>query len=227
MTQQEKRYQEFLERRATLIKFGIKNGFIKPYDNTLIENLRQFSYGGVPVSIFILSDELCNGNCYDSAALITLGFGEDDFCLVRADINSLKLNTQNADKEKHNHCFAERTTSDGKTFVYDTSLGAVFEKSLYYQIEEPVVTKVSTKQETQEFLRQEFLNDQNFVAKKLVTPIMLPSIEKIAKRAKGVYKQQLFEEIQLFKKQIDYQKEEQKFKEEVKSHVEQFGQTKF
>lgn len=224
MVKKEEKYAEFLEKRKAMISFGLKQGFIKAYDDELIERLRGVSYGGIPASIIILCEELCDGNCYDRASLITLGFGDDDFCLVRADINGLKLNPKNNKKEQHNHCFVERKEKDGKTWVYDTSLGVAFEKSLYYQIEEPVVTKISTKNEVMDYLNDEFLKDEKSVSKNLASAVVLiPTLEKFAKNAKGLYKKQLKDEVELFKQKLDYEKERKNFKKEVQAHKEEHG----
>lgn len=122
-----------------LFDYGVRHGLIRPYDAQLIENLRHIYYGGLPASILLLHGNLSNGHCYDRGTLITLGFGDDDFHVVDADIDSLKLNPKCIDEYRYNnlsehyanHCFAERTTADGITWVYDTSLGLVFEKGLY------------------------------------------------------------------------------------------------
>ena len=100
-----------------LFNYGVKHGLIHPYDNQLIENLRHIYYGGLPASILLLHGKLSNGHCYDRGTLITLGFGDDDFQVVDADIDGFKLNPKFIDEYRYNnlserypnHCFAERT----------------------------------------------------------------------------------------------------------------------
>ena len=83
-----------------ILIWGLKNGLIIPYDDRLIEKLRSIYYGGIPASIILLSDGLCNGHCYDRAVLLSRAFfdEEDDIKLLYARINSLKLNPELAGK---------------------------------------------------------------------------------------------------------------------------------
>ena len=39
-----------------LLIWGLKNGYITPYDDTLIEKLRNIYDGGIPASILLLSN---------------------------------------------------------------------------------------------------------------------------------------------------------------------------
>lgn len=168
-----------------LFDYGVKHGLIRSYDNQLIENLRHIYYGGLPASILLLHGKLSNGYCYDRGTLITLGFGNDDFQVVDADIDSLKLNPQFIDEYRYNnlseyypnHCFAERTTSDGITWVYDTSVGLVFEKSLYYKMQNPKITKVNNRSTTLKFLYYDFQRDSDIERDKYELPLILPNIE--------------------------------------------------
>ena len=45
---------------------------------------------------------------------------------------------------------------DGTTWVYDTSVGLVFEKSLYYKMQNPKITKVNNRSTTLKFLYYDF-----------------------------------------------------------------------
>ena len=49
------------------------------YDKTLIERLRNIYDGGIPLSILLLVDKMCNGFCYERALLPTLGLTDKDF----------------------------------------------------------------------------------------------------------------------------------------------------
>lgn len=206
----EKEFQQFLEKRKLMLEFGIRQGFVKPYDQNLITNLRNVFYGGVPLSVLMLCNDFCKGNCHNSACLISCGFGDDDFQIVKASINSFCLNPKNKQKEKSTHSFAERKTSDGKTWVYDTSLGLVIEKSFYYQIENPVVVSTKTKQETLQFVQKIFENDQNFEAKEWLEPFMVHFAEKMAKNTKTAYKAQLSEEMKIFKNKSEKKQTKEK-----------------
>ena len=57
-----------------LLIYGLSKGLIFPYDDELIERLRNVYYGGVPASIILLSNGLSNGYCYDRALLMARAF---------------------------------------------------------------------------------------------------------------------------------------------------------
>lgn len=194
-------------KRSLLFAYGIKHGLIHPYEKELIENLRNVYYGGVPASIMLLCDELCAGRCYDRGLLVTFGFGDDDFQLVDADIDGITLNPKYVDsgfEHYGNHCFAERTDKNGTTWVYDTTVGMVYEKNLYYMIERPQITKINSEEDTLAFCDYKDIKNADIERDKYVLPLILPTIESIAESSKDYYAKNLREEITRFKKEIDY-----------------------
>ena len=207
-----------------LFDYGVKHGLIRQYDNQLIENLRHVYYGGFPASILLLHGKLSRGHCYDRGTLITLGFGDDDFQVVDADVDSLKLNPQLVDECRYNnlsehypnHCFAERILKDGRTLVYDTSLGLVFDKKLYYRLENPKITKINDKETTLEFLYYDSQRDSNIETDKYTLPFLLPTIERNLEPIQLLYSEQLKEEIELFKKEINYESICEEVQNEIK-----------
>lgn len=160
----------------------------------------------------ILHGKLSNGHCYDRGTLVTLGFEDDDFQVVDADIDSLRLNPQYIDKyrngngSKHfaNHCFAERTLKNGTTWVYDTSVGLVFEKSLYYKLENPQITKVNDKETTLKFLYHDFQQDSDIERDKYALPLILPNLENCLMPTQPFYLEQLRQEFEILKQEINY-----------------------
>lgn len=207
-----------------LFDYGVKHGLIRSYDNKLIENLRHIYYGGLPASILLLHGKLSNGHCYDRGTLITLGFGDDDFQVVDADIDSLKLNPQFIDEYRYNnlsehypnHCFAERTTADGIIWVYDTSVGLVFEKSLYYKMQNPKITKVNNRSTTLKFLYYDFQRDSDIERDKYALPLILPNIEACMYPTQPFYLEQLKKEIEILKSEIGYESVCKEIKEDMK-----------
>lgn len=201
------KWELYKKKKSILFSYGIKMGLIHSYEVELIENLRHIYYGGLPASILLLCHKMCNGHCYDRGLLVTLGFGDDDFKLVDADIDGITLNPKFIDKDDEhygNHCFAERTKKDGTTWVYDTSLGMVIEKSFYYLMERPKVTKVNDKQATMAFCDYKDIKRADIEKDKYVLPIILPFVEEYAKNGKTFYSEALKEEIAIFKQEIDY-----------------------
>ena len=53
---QQKKWELHCYKQRQLLIYGLKNGFIVPYDNVLIEKLRKVYYGGIPASIILLSN---------------------------------------------------------------------------------------------------------------------------------------------------------------------------
>lgn len=200
------------KRYAELFHYGVKHDLIGAYDKKLIENLRHIYCGGLPASILLLHGKLSNGHCYDRGTLVTLGFDDDDFQVVDADIGSLRLNPQYIDEYRAgngsgnfaNHCFAERTLKDGTTWVYDTSIGLIFEKNLYYQLENPQITAVNDKEATHKLLYYAFQQDSNIEKDKYALPLILPNIESCLVPTQPFYLEQLKQEIEILKQEVDY-----------------------
>lgn len=209
---EKKEWKSYQKRYKTLFDYGIKHNLIGAYNDKLIENLRHIYYGGLPISILLLHEKLTNGHCYDRGPLVTLGFEDDDFQVINADIDSLKLRPEYIDEcrtgkkreDYANHCFAERTLKNGTTLVYDTSVGLVFEKSLYYKMENPQIKKVNDKETTLKFLYYDFLENSNIERDKYALPIILPNIENCLVPTQKFYLKQLKQEIEILKQEIGY-----------------------
>lgn len=223
--QEELRWKLYNKKSDLLYKYGVRHNLISTYDDKLLDKLRHVYYGGLPASIILLHNNLSNGFCYDRGPLITLGFDEDDdFKVVDADVDSLRLNPKYIDETREgkqseryaNHCFAERILKDGRTLVYDTSLGLVFDKKLYYRLENPKITKINDKETTLEFLYYDSQRDSNIETDKYTLPFLLPTIERNLEPIQLLYSEQLKEEIELFKKEINYESICEEVQNEIK-----------
>lgn len=206
------KWQLHKQRYNILFYYGVTKGLIRPYDQSLIENLRHIYYGGIPASILLLHGKLTNGYCYDRGPLVVLGFADDDFKVVDADINSLRLNPQYIDEYRAgkssshyaNHCFAERILKDGTVWVYDTSLGLIFEKNLYYKMQNPIITKINDKKTTLEYLYNDFQRDSDITRDKYALPLILPNIERNLVPTQPFYQNLLKQEIEILKQEVSY-----------------------
>ena len=205
------KWELYKKKKHILILWGLKNGFIFAYNEKLIENLRNVYYGGIPGSVLLLCRVLCDGHCYDRSVLITLGFGDDDFNVINAHIDGIRLNPKYIDKNVKypsdtydSHSFAERILSDGSSWIYDTSLGLVFDKRLYWLIEKPRIIKVNDKQATMNFCEWQDIKNADIEKDKYVLPLVLPMIEGYLDRHKELYEDYLKREIELLKKKINY-----------------------
>lgn len=209
---EEKEWELYKKRYHAFITYGAKNGLIGIYDDKLIGNLRHVYYGGLPASILLLHRKLSNGHCYDRGTLVTLGFDDDDFRVVDADIDSLRLNPQYIDLYRSgksgpdfaNHRFAERILKDGMAVVYDTSVGLVFEKNFYYELEHPKITDVYDKESVLSFLYYDFQQDLDIERDKYALPLILPNIENYLVPTQPFYLRRLKQEIEILKQEVDY-----------------------
>lgn len=106
-----------------------EEGKILPYEDELIEQLRNYNIKGVPLSILVLCFDACNKNCYAISVHLTIGMGE--FKLVHGDVNIYPK------CDYPNHSWVERNG-----YVYDPTDGFRYEKDLYYKIYQPKVVDV-------------------------------------------------------------------------------------
>lgn len=168
-------------------------------------------YGGIPGSILVLCNTLCQGYCYDRSVLITLGFGDDDFNVIKAGIDGIKLNPEYIEENKKfsskdydSHSIAERIFSDGSRWIYDTSVGLMYDKRLYWIIERPDVRKINNKQATLDYKEYQDIKNADIERDKYVLPLVLPMIESIVDRTHCLYKEEIKKEIELLKQRINY-----------------------
>lgn len=201
------------KRYKMLLIYGLQHGLIFPYDNELIEKLRNVYYGGIPASIILLSNGMSNGYCYDRALLMSRAFldEDDDVKLLYGDIDSLKLNPIFINDSPHyaDHCFVERITKDGRHLIYDTSCGFVFDKRMYWLMEKPKLRHTNSKEAIRKFIKKdEDRFPKDIERDKYASPLILPMIETTFGRPTEMYSLSGFEllqrEINHFKEQIKY-----------------------
>ena len=209
---EEERWKEHLEKHRRLIYEGMKKGVVGGYTNKIIEDLRHIYCGGIPASILLLHGKLSNGFCFDRGSLITMAFEDDEYRVVHAEVNSLKLNPYYIDQYRAGktdetysiHCFAERTAKDGTVWVYDASVGLVFEKSVYYEIEKPKIITTLNKQQVKERLYYDFIQYSNLEEDKYVLPFIIPNIENYLVPIQEFYLEDLKNEVEILKKELEY-----------------------
>ena len=192
-----------------LLMWGLKRGYIKPYSEELIEKLRSNYYGGVPASILLLCRSLTDGNCYDRALLMSRAFLDDDgdVRLIYATVADLKLNPIYKDRDG-DHCFVERITETGKHFIYDTSMGFVYTKWIYWLIDLPKVRLIRGKDEINKFLEEEkgVCSDTSpYVDSDFALKLIIPSIEANYNKHGEMYASFgiLQKEVELFRQKLE------------------------
>lgn len=219
---EEIRWKLYQYKSKKMLILGLKTGLIAPYDDELIEKLRDIYEGGIPASIILLSDSLSNRHCYDRSILLAKAFleGPDDVKLVYATIDSLKLNP-NYNKNKDSsadHCFVERITKKGKHLIYDTSSGFVYDKNIYWLMEHPKVRKVNDKRSIIEYVKAEY--NEDLEEDKNYAPPIIPSIEAVYGKNNEMYSHEgvelLQREVENYKRKINYENLQQEINKDMK-----------
>lgn len=180
---------------------GIEKGLISLYDDELIGKLRNIYYGGVLASVILLSDAMRNGYCYYRAFLLAQAFLDetDDINLIYATLDSLKFNPEYLcdDPLYVDHCIVLQTTKDGRCLIYDTSTGIVYDKEMYWLIENPKIRKIDNKESIRKFLlEEERINPSCIKIDKYIARVILPMQMYSAK------------EIGLLQREIEHYKQE-------------------
>ena len=206
------------KKHKMLMIYGLQHGLIFPYYEELIKKLRNVYYGGIPASIILLSNGMSNGHCYDRALLMSRAFlnDEDDVNLLYGDIDSLKLNPNFISDSPHyaDHCFVERITKDGRHLIYDTSCGFIFDKKIYWLMENPKLRHINSKGSIRKFIEgDEDRWPEDIERDKYASPLILPMIETTFGRPTEMYS---FKGIELLQREIEHFKEQIKYDDVVR-----------
>lgn len=214
----DKRQQTINKKHYDAIIEGHKKGLVYKYPDILFDYLRPYVLGGVPASITLFVNELCNGKCYDRAELMSLAF--DDAIIVHGDVKGLKELDSESNPE---HAFViTKEFGSNKEWVVDTSVGLIFDKDYYYKIEEVKENKRFLKQDIMKFggeIKSAIAGSFNFENDKFVLPLVLPKIEKVVKTSNHIgtvmYRDKILQEIELFKEKINYSAIEKEIEEDI------------
>ncbi len=221
---QKLRWNLYKKRKRILSIWGLQKGLIAPYDDKLIKNLRNIYYGGLPGSVILLSKSLSNGYCYDRALLMSRAFldEEDDVKLIYAAINSIKLNPKYIcdDPLYSEHCFVERITSDERHLIYDTTSGFIYDKKIYWLIENPKITYIRDKNNIKKLIDEQEKRPADLDKQKYEASIVLKMLESNYGKPNEMYSKKGIEllqrEIEYYKNLIDYESIITTFKEDVR-----------
>lgn len=220
------RWNAWQAKRKKILLDGLESGDIKPYDEQLISKLRRIYDGGLPASVILLSDYLTNGKCFDRAFLLSRAFFLDedtkDFKLVYAYVDSLKLNPKYIeDNEDYAiHCVLERTLKDDTKLIYDTSVGFIFNKNTWEELENPSIVGYKSSQAVIDaFIKMKHEHPEDFVINPMAAAIILPIVEshygEPAEHYAWTDDMGLKDEVELFKKVINYNEYIEKNKETI------------
>lgn len=223
------KWKIYNKKRSMLLSWGYKHGYVDIYSDELIKKFRNIYYGGIPASILLLCDGMSNGYCYDRALLLSKAFldTEDDVNLIYADVDGIKYDPINASGKDNplyaDHCVVERITKDGKRLIYDPSGGLVYDKRIYWLMENPKVRKINNKKSIIDFAaEEERLHPTDIEKDKYMSIMTLDMIEEGIRRnskhelyaVPGV--EMLQEEIKHFKNVIGYDDAKAFIKKDIK-----------
>lgn len=195
-----------------LLIWGIKKGYIQPYDEELIEKLRDVYYGGIPASILLLSRMLTDGHCYDRALLMSRAFLDDDgdVRLIYAEVADLKYNPVYSEEGRDSdHCFVERITESGKHLIYDTSVGFRYTKWIYWLMNFPKIRHINEKDSILRFVKEESdvcSEHSSFSDSEFILKLVIPTVEASYGKRGEMYSLPGYEllqrEVELFKQRV-------------------------
>ena len=196
-----------IENYNRVIQWGLSEGFIFSYDDKLMEKLRNIYEGGIPASLILLSTDMFSDAGSYRALLLARALmdEEEDIEILYLENNSIK------DCKLTKHCVVERTTKDGKHYIYDTYNGLMFDRKMYKFVEDFKVIKTMGKDSIIAYMNQastrnpdRFLLDENAIA--IAMPILEKSLEREPEDYEKVAKGLLKAEIEYFKDKINYKR---------------------
>ena len=134
-----KEWSNYVANYKSLYTYGDIMGLIKPYDEELFKNIRNFYYNNIPAVMLLLDYDFAQGHCYERAKLLKYIFKDDDCTIITADIDHLRYNPIYIEKHINGelgdnyseHCYIRRFEKDCRMWIYDTSLGYATVEVLY------------------------------------------------------------------------------------------------
>lgn len=188
---------------------------ILPYEQELVERLRNVSFHTIPVSIIILSKPLCRKECYAMSMNLTRGM--DHFKLVHGDVNFLSKND-----DYPNHSWVERNG-----WVYDTTDGFRWDKDLYYELFQPEVREIYDENSVKDYADYQWLLSKCEEDKPIATKaLMIQYIELLDRETPYINTNYLLNEIEVWRTSNNVTKkysdeEMNKYQKIVKSFMEE------
>lgn len=197
-----KRWDEFNSEYYRLLEEGAEKGLVFPYSKDFFDKVRNYYYGSISVPILLLHKNMVNGYCYDRAPLVTLGFKDNNYNVLYGDVDSLRLNPNYVGiPGSADHCIVE-VEDDNMKWIFDTSIGLIFEKELYKKMENPIIRLVRTKEETIKFLETQVSSDLS-EDEACLGSLTLELLENNLDPIQCIYEEDLKREVNLLKKKFE------------------------
>jgi|GEM_PF-2958002 len=194
------------ERHARFMK-AVNAGQVRPFPKEVFDALRPYQFGGIPMSILLFTIEMNNGFCYEKGTDLTLAF--DECTLYYGDVEYLRVKTE-GEIHKDGSSAADHAFVEAYGHVFDTTMGLMYTKEAYWDVERPTIRKTHTKEECLEYLKYSGIlgGGTDFAKNKWSLLLTLPSIENIVYNTEDIAtemnKKLLLEEIKKLKIAIDY-----------------------
>lgn len=204
--------------KLALYDEAVQKGLISNFDQVIITRLRKLYYGLYSGLIYMYYAPTDFDNIGDKAELLTHAIEDKDYTLVHGLTDSTKDIPFYLYDANHLDCNVWFEIREGqKVWVYDLFSMLKIEKSVYYALEHPQITKSIPKDilmDNQGRFREDYsiYNDGfNFMLLKL-----LPEMEKNLE--KHPFKELLESEITRFKKDVDYENIRDETEEFLENH---------
>ena len=200
-----KQQEKKIKKLHSKLIWGSKHKKVYPYPNALIDRLRPYQVAGMPASILLLVTELCNGFCYDRSVLMSLAFS--DAKVVHGNIETLRITSGGEEYAEHSFVVTKQFGGN-REWVVDTSIGLIYDKDFYYNLEKVVENETISKESLmkspmiQEILASDFERD------KYALPLYFPFVEAAVASSNWLgtssYRDIITSEFQKFKEAVNY-----------------------
>lgn len=185
--------------------WGSKHKKVFTYPNGLIDRLRPYHVAGLPTSILLLVTELCNGFCYDRSVLMSLAFS--DAKVVHGNIETLRITTGGEEYAEHSFVVTKQFGGNHE-WVVDTSIGLIYDKDFYYNLEKVVENEIISKETLMKSPMIQEILASDFEQEKYALPLYLPLIEAAVSSSNWLgtssYRDIITSEFQKFKEAVNY-----------------------
>ena len=189
--------------KLKLFQKGIEEGLITPFDPTVLTRLRKIYYSFYSGLLYLYVEPTDFETIGNKIEILTHVFENDDYRIIHADTDSTREIHFNEYNSKHLDFSSFIEIKRGhKTYVYDPFSLLCFEKSLFYQLEQPQIRRIVPKEIVQ---RNAFYQEDNFRTPRDTWMLVsfLPRMEKLI--SKSPYKDFLEKELTRYKEEVSYE----------------------
>ena len=176
-------------KNSILLEYGYKHNLIHPFEDEIIDRLRDKYYGDFPASILVGDKMFTAGKCYERSLL--LSYAIDDCFLVTADTKNLEL--------AHGKKMAMHAWVEKDDFVYDTTAGMKVNKRLYYLLNCPSNIMRTSKEML--IKNNDYKDITDYPRNRFAIETIVSTIEAMAQVSGSSF---LKSELEIYKSKVDY-----------------------